>query len=201
VFTISDLQREQQRVFATNPGLRSVKTPHSMDEVLANVDEVCDRQLLVVEIGSQLLRVFIGGRQDRQYKVSTSLRGAGCRNGTGCTPLGWHRIDEKIGADASPGTVFKGRVAGDVATDLSLPEGDLITSRILWLQGMQPGYNQGGQVDSRSRYIYIHGTAQEHLIGSAVSMGCIRMRNDEVIALFDLVEPGTAVFIYQHRLG
>lgn len=175
-----------------------------LESSVTNVDHKLTQSmdaLLVVEIESQLLRVFEAGDEVWQYPVSTSLRGAGCRNGTGCTPLGWHRIDEKIGCDAPRGTIFKGRQAGAIADRLSLHEGDVITSRILWLQGMLPGYNRGGDVDSRSRYIYIHGTGQEHLIGKPVSMGCVRMLNDDVIALFDFVETGMAVFISQHTLS
>ncbi|OED42481.1 hypothetical protein AB833_06925 [Chromatiales bacterium (ex Bugula neritina AB1)] len=156
---------------------------------------------LLVEIETQQLRYFEQLEETSRFPVSTSWRGAGCRNGTFCTPLGWHRVVKKIGDGCKPGTIFSGRVAGAVASSLkSDADDDLITSRILWLDGLQPGYNRGGEVDSRSRYIYIHGTTQEHLIGRAESHGCIRMRNDHVIELFDQTKVDVPVYISQHAL-
>ena len=98
--------------------------------------------------------------------------------------------------------MFKGRQPGAVCTDLcSDTDNDTITSRILWLSGSQPGFNSGGSVDSKNRYIYIHGTAQEQLIGQSVSHGCIRMLNDDVIALFDLFSVNTPVLISQRAFN
>ncbi len=157
--------------------------------------------VLLVEIATQQMRCFTSQREFARYPVSTSKRGAGCREGSSCTPLGWHTVAQKIGDNAPAGTIFSGRVAGEIAASLSSDsDDDLITSRILWLDGLRPGYNRGGQVDSKSRYIYIHGTAQEHLIGSAVSHGCIRMRNNDVIQLCQQVDVGAAVYISQTAL-
>lgn len=160
-------------------------------------DTLAGVQLFVVDIESQLLALIEDGKCSTSYPVSTALNGAGNRENTDCTPLGWHNVAKRIGDKQAIGTVFKGRVSsGVVASCLdSVDEDDLITSRILWLSGLQPGINQGGSVDSYSRYVYIHGTAQEHLIGSAVSHGCIRMRNKDVIDLFNLAEEGAIVFI------
>lgn len=156
----------------------------------------CPKKLVYVDIGKQLLQLIIDGNISTQHPVSTSKHGSGCRQDTGCTPLGWHRVAEKIGDGAPAGTIFKGRRAGGVAECLqSDATDDLITSRILWLQGLQHGFNHGGQVDSKNRYIYIHGTAQEHLLGLPVSAGCIRMANADVVSLFDRVDIDTPLYI------
>jgi len=152
----------------------------------------------VVEIDQQVMRCFKHETEIARYPVSTAENGAGCRQGTHCTPLGWHVVAERFGSTAARGTVFRGRVARGVAGDLnSAADDDLITSRILWLHGLQPGYNSGGAVDSYQRYIYIHGTAQEQWIGQPVSHGCVRMRNDDVIDLFADTEAGALVYISQ----
>lgn len=166
-----------------------IAIPAAFDESIA----------LVVDSHSQTLFCCRRGNLLSTYGISTSSNGIGCGQDTGCTPHGWHRIAEKIGEDEPPGTIFKGRIAGGVAQSLSsFDDDDLITSRIMWLSGLQPGLNNGGRVDSYSRYIYIHGTAQEHLIGKPVSHGCIRMHNADVIELFDMVDNGAIVFISSH---
>lgn len=159
--------------------------------------EVLDAGLfLLVDIRSQMLACYKRGKLHGCYQISTALNGPGCSANSGCTPLGWHRIAEKIGDDESLGTVFKGRVVNGCVEDVnSAADEDLITSRILWLSGLQEGVNSGGTVDSFSRYIYIHGTAQEHLIGTAVSHGCIRMRNRDVVEVFDFIGMEDLVFI------
>lgn len=135
----------------------------------------------------------------RQYPVSTALNGAGEASGSHCTPRGRHRIVQKIGAGAPLYAVFRGRVpTGEIwtpALEAENPGRDWILTRILWLEGLEPGRNRGGSVDTRARYIYIHGTSEEHRIGTPASHGCIRMRNADVAALFDLVEVGTEVRI------
>ena len=157
---------------------------------------------VLIELESQTLRLIESGKETAIYSISSAANGAGCRENTGCTPLGWHSVCEKIGHGAERGTVFKGRQPGAVCTDLcSDTDDDTITSRILWLCGSQPGFNSGGSVDSKNRYIYIHGTAQEQLIGQSVSHGCIRMLNDDVIALFDLFSVNTPVLISQRAFN
>ncbi len=152
-----------------------------------------------IELQQQRLRVIDQGTERANYAVSTAANGAGNREGTGCTPLGWHTVCEKLGADMPIGTVFKGREpAGLVTNFCSHTDDDVITSRILWLAGAQAGYNAAGSVDSKCRYIYIHGTAQEHLIGLPVSHGCIRMRNDDVIELFAMIEVNIPVLLSLH---
>lgn len=134
-----------------------------------------------------------------QFPISTARNGAGESDGSFCTPRGAHRIAEKIGEGAALFAVFKGRVAtGETWTpqlDAEEPGRDWILSRILWLDGLEVGRNQGGNVDSHARYIYIHGTNEEDKIGTPVSHGCIRMRNADVVTLFDQVAVDTHVNI------
>ncbi len=135
----------------------------------------------------------------RQYPVSTATNGPGEHSGSYCTPRGRHRVAEKIGAGAPLYAAFKSRQpTGEIWTpelDAQHPGRDWILTRILWLEGLEPGRNKGGSVDSRARYIYIHGTNEEHKLGKPASHGCIRMRNADVVELFDRVEVGTEVRI------
>lgn len=136
-----------------------------------------------------------------EFPVSTSSLGIGNQNGSFKTPLGEHIIAQKIGADCAINEVFVGRVPQGVlevlqAENKPLPE-DIITSRILWLRGMEPGVNNGEGIDSYQRYIYIHGTAEEEKIGTPASHGCVRMRNQDVIDLFNRVDEGCRVIIQE----
>lgn len=157
--------------------------------------------MIHVSISKQIL--YFDGQEPcskrKQFPVSTGKAGVGQELGSHKTPLGLHVIDEKIGAGCPMGAVFVGRQwTGEVVTPeegAEDPNRDWILTRILWLSGQQPGLNQGGQVDTKQRYIYIHGTAEEDLIGSPVSHGCIRMRNDDVVQLFDSVWVGCEVHI------
>lgn len=139
------------------------------------------------------------GKIVKDYPVSTAKNGAGERKGSFCTPRGLHIVRAKIGAGQPLGSVFVGRrVTGEIYTpemSKSYPERDWILSRIIWLSGIEVGVNRLGDVDTMRRYIYIHGTPDEHLLGSAVSHGCVRMANRDVIELFDLVPIGTRVEI------
>ncbi|MGD2160934.1 MAG: L,D-transpeptidase [Gammaproteobacteria bacterium] len=139
------------------------------------------------------------GEARREYPVSTSKYGVGNENGSEKTPLGLHRIRRKIGGSLPINMVLVGREPKGLLEDcvnqgIELPE-DVITSRILWLEGMEPGKNQGGYVDTFNRYIYIHGTSEEDRIGTPASIGCIRMHNRDVIDLYRLVDIGTEVLI------
>lgn len=134
-----------------------------------------------------------------QYPVSTSKYGIGNTSGSYKTPLGQHQICEKIGGGLEQDQVFigrepKGRLVDLKSQGIELPE-DIITARILRLQGMEEGLNQGDGIDSFERYIYIHGTADEKNISKPVSHGCIRMRNLDVISLYDKVDLNTDVLI------
>jgi L,D-transpeptidase YbiS len=134
-----------------------------------------------------------------RYPVSTAKNGPGEAFGSECTPRGRHVIRAKIGAECEPGAVFVGRrntgeiYSPQLAQDE--PDRDWILSRILWLSGLEPGINRLANVDTMRRYIYIHGTPYEDEIGKPVSHGCIRMRNTDLIALYDQVISGTVVTI------
>ena len=134
-----------------------------------------------------------------RYPVSTAANGAGCEKDSGCTPLGVHTIRAKIGGSAAPNTVFVGRrPTGEIYTPelmAQFPHRDWILTRILWLSGKEIGKNRLGNVDTMQRYIYIHGTPDSTEMSKIGSHGCVRMRNSDVIALFDLVAVGTRVFI------
>ena len=133
------------------------------------------------------------------WPISTALKGAGNQSGSNQTPLGVHRIRACIGADAPEGAVFVGRrPTGEIYTsELAerYPNRDWILTRILWLCGEEKGVNRGGNVDSQRRYIYIHGTPDTEPMGVPLSHGCVRMRNQDVMDLFDRVGPGTRVII------
>jgi len=152
-----------------------------------------------VNIAEQRLDLFDGDVRNRSYRVSTAANGAGERAGSFCTPRGRHRIRAKIGAGLPLGAVLRGRrPTGEVCDDATwraAPDRDWILTRILWLCGEEPGFNRGGEVDTFRRYVYIHGTPDAVELGRPGSRGCIRMRNRDVIELFELVRAGTSVCI------
>ncbi len=154
---------------------------------------------LEIDLDRQELRLIAAGGEIVTYPVSTALNGAGEVMDSECTPRGRHRISEKIGDGCAPDTVFVGRrPTGErwtPALAAEHPGRDWILTRILWLDGCEPGRNAGGRVDSHARYIYIHGTPDATVLGRPGSRGCIRMRNADVIALFDRVAVGTEVLI------
>jgi L,D-transpeptidase YbiS len=134
-----------------------------------------------------------------RYPVSTASNGVGCLKDSGCTPLGVHIIRAKIGTGAAANSVFVGRrFTGEICTPelmAQYPNRDWILTRILWLSGKEIGKNRLGNVDTMQRYIYIHGTPDSTDMRKIGSHGCVRMRNVDVIALFDLVEAATPVII------
>lgn len=153
-----------------------------------------------ISISHQTLMLFDSlGSVKARYAISTAANGVGCEKNSGCTPLGEHIIRAKIGADAPINTVFVGRRStGEIwspALAEQYPERDWILTRILWLSGKDVGKNRLGNVDSMQRYIYIHGTPDSEPMGQPHSHGCVRMRNVEVVELFDMVNVGTQVSI------
>jgi L,D-transpeptidase YbiS len=143
-----------------------------------------------VSVEAQCLRLYEGDQEIRSYVISTAANGTGCEEGSNCTPLGRFEIGEKFGHEAPMGTIFKGRnPVGEWALGDESDE-DLILSRILCLVGLDED-----NANTQSRYIYIHGTNQEDLLGQPVSHGCVRMRNDEVMEFFDLAPEGTPLCI------
>jgi hypothetical protein len=156
-------------------------------------------RLVVVNLARQRLELHARGEVVFACSVSTAANGPGEVLNSECTPRGLHVIEEKIGAGSAPDTVFVGRrPTGEACTPAlraTRPDRDWIVTRILWLGGLEPGRNRGGSVDTKARYIYIHGTPEHTPIGVPGSRGCVRMRNGDVMTLFDLVDVGTRVRI------
>ena len=151
-----------------------------------NPSPVC---LLRVDVAQQAIHLLSNGVPVKSWPVSTSKFGLGSEPGSMKTPLGRFRICEKIGAEAPAWSVFKSRLpTGEIASPGGGGDGDL--TRILWLDGLD-----ADNANTRERYVYIHGTNQEHLIGQPASHGCIRLRNADVIELFGLVPEGAEVEI------
>ena len=153
-----------------------------------------------ISVDSQSLKGFSkSGELLFETQVATAKNGVGQQEGSECTPLGSHRIRAKIGRDEPLNSVFVGRRPTGEIYNLELgkqfPKRDWILTRILWLCGNQPGFNRGGKLDTQRRYIYIHGAPDTHPMGIPSSHGCIKMRNNDIIALFDLVAVGTTVKI------
>jgi len=146
------------------------------------------------------MQFFRGGELVRSYVVSTSKRPpCNVKNSLG-TPRGLHEVAERIGAGQPPGMVFKSRIPTGrhfnehIAANPDAVH-DLITARILWLRGLEPGVNRGGDVDTYERYVYIHGTNHEDRIGQPLSSGCVLMRNLELVELYEEVRTGDMVWI------
>lgn len=156
-----------------------------------------------ISIQHQTLTLFddFGGVK-ASYSISTGLNGTGCNKNSGCTPLGNHIVRAKIGAGAAPNTVFVGRRAtGEIYTPALMaefPDRDWILTRILWLSGTEIGKNRLGNVDTMQRYIYIHGSPDSVEMGQTGSHGCVRMRNADIIELFDSIQAGTPVSISEN---
>ncbi|MCL5097001.1 MAG: L,D-transpeptidase [Candidatus Omnitrophica bacterium] len=161
--------------------------------------------LLAVSVARQEMQVFELKRlenEDNHFRnysllracvVSTSRFGIGRQSGSNQTPLGLHRIAEKIGGDCPVGTVFKGRKPVGPVEDGT--PATAIVHRILWLEGLQPGVNRGEGIDSHSRYIYLHGVRDESTLGRPASRGCIHLGSADLLWLYDLVPEGTLVWI------
>ncbi len=148
-----------------------------------------DGLLLVADTATQTLTVFDGDTIVSRLLMSTAVAGTGNRENSNQTPLGWHRVEERFGAGEPIGRVFKSRAPQrELVKEFTAAEsGDYVLTRILWLRGLQPGYNAGKGIDSHDRCIYLHGTNQEHLLGTPASHGCIRLANADIVELFDRV--------------
>jgi lipoprotein-anchoring transpeptidase ErfK/SrfK len=153
-----------------------------------------------IHISTQTLELLDrNGNVLRRYGISTGANGVGEENGSYCTPRGKHVIRARIGAGQPENAVFvKRRPTGEIYTPqlgAQHPGRDWILTRILWLSGCESGYNRSGSCDTMRRYIYIHGTPDSTALGKPGSRGCVRMRNAELVELFDLVQLGTEVEI------
>ena len=172
---------------------------------MEQVNKTCDRlgikpgeRILVVRIGTATLQMVRKGELMKSYVISTSKRSASNVKHSRGTPRGLHEIAERIGGGQPPGMTFKARIpTGRHFSELTDAEanGNLITSRILWLRGLEPGVNRGGDVDTYERYIYLHGTNHEDRIGKPLSAGCILLRNLDIVELYESVRSGDHVWI------
>ena len=154
---------------------------------------------IFINITEQKLRLINNNKTIKEFFIASAKNGIGQLFGSECTPLGHHIIRAKIGDNCPINTVFVARrPTGEIYSPelrKSFPNRDWILTRILWLSGLEPGFNRLGKVDTMRRYIYIHGCPDEDEMGVPSSHGCIKMRNTDVIELFDLVDTGVKVLI------
>ena len=159
-------------------------------------------QYMYISLKHQQLFLIKNDSTIKKYPISTSKKGIGNQQNSFQTPHGLHTIKRKIGGDVPYGGILESReFKGEIATIITKKEKapkDYVTSRIMWLQGEDLGINKGRKVDSYNRYIYIHGTPEEGYIGEPASHGCIRMKNKDVMELYNLVEEGTPIFILKN---
>jgi hypothetical protein len=149
---------------------------------------------LAVNISGQSVSLFKKEKFIKKFPCSTSRFGIGEIESSNCTPLGLHRIAEKIGDGEPAGTIFKSREVVGSVSKLGVKAGS-ITTRIMWLEGLEPGFNRGGNVDTHERYIYIHGTGDQASLGKPASHGCIHLADADLISLYNLLPGGTLVWI------
>ncbi|GAA5497147.1 hypothetical protein Rhal01_03337 [Rubritalea halochordaticola] len=145
---------------------------------------------ILVSVAEQTLELRKGNEVLHRYSISTAANGTGFQEGSYCTPTGRFIVSEKFGHEEPIHTTFKGRLPTGIWDPCECCEDDLITSRILWLDGLDED-----NANSKARYIYIHGTNHEDKIGTPASCGCVRMRNEDIIELFELVPELTLVII------
>ena len=157
--------------------------------------------MIDIDLSCQRLEMRAADKTLLAFDISSALNGPGELLDSQCTPRGWHEVCEKIGDGCEINSVFVGRCATGEIYDEALrsanPERDWILTRILWLAGVEPGRNQGGDVDTKGRYIYLHGCPDEVELGKPGSIGCIRLRNRDVVELYERVPVGTRVNIHE----
>ena len=155
-----------------------------------------------IDIATQRLQLFDEDVVILEWLVSTAYKGVGELAGSGCTPRGWFVIRAKVGKNCPINSVFVGRrFTGEIYSPdyrVRYPQRDWILTRLLWLGGLEPTKNRYGEVDTLRRFIYIHGCPDEEPMGIPLSHGCIRMRNQDIMTLFEQVDVGTRVLIVEH---
>ena len=157
---------------------------------------------MYVSVKHQRLYLIENDSTIKKYPISTAKKGIGSKQNSYKTPPGLHTVKRKIGDGVPLGGIFEsreydGKIAKILEEEKKAP-GDFVTTRIMWLQGEEPGINKGRNVDSYNRYIYIHGTPEEGFIGKPASHGCIRMKNEDVVELFNMVDEGTPILILKY---
>ena len=187
---VDDSNCKQEEPTPLAPEQQAVLDAHYWDEWVGDSIGVW------VSVDEQVLRIIRNHMILRVFPCATAAKGTGFVVNSMQTPLGWHSVKTKIGDGAPWGQVFRGAKAvnqiwkpGEKTTE------DLVLTRLMWLKGEEPGVNQGGNVDSYNRFIYIHGTNDEARIGTPSSHGCVRLKNDDVIKAFDLIPKGARVLI------
>jgi len=192
-------------VGADNLNEKILKTNQKVSDAISFLESsfglTSENFALIVEPSSQKMFLIKNRKIEKIYIISTGKKGLGCESGSYKTPIGVHVIKDKIGKNAKVGTIFQARkntkkIAKIYKEKKDVPE-DYVTTRILRLAGLEKGKNKGKGVDSYLRYIYIHGTPEEGLLGKPVSHGCIRMNNIQIVELFDVVKEGTLVYILE----
>lgn len=163
------------------------------------------KSMVVISIAEQRLQLRVDDVVVMDVPVATAKNGPGEQAGSECTPRGWHQIRVMLGEDTELNTVFVGRRnTGEIYSPdfrAAHPQRDWILTRILWLSGLEPGKNRLGTVDTMRRYIYIHGCPDDDEMGVPSSHGCVKMRNADVIELFNAVRPGLRVYIGEAELA
>ena len=161
-----------------------------------------DQADILIDLQAQTLSL---PKLNKCYAISSGANGIGEQQDTGKTPRGWHQVQQKIGQSMPLNAVFKARQwTGEIYTPqlaADYPDRDWILTRILWLAGLEDGFNRGQGCDTFQRYIYIHGTPDTEPMGVAKSHGCIRMHSEQVQEIFDLVENGALVYLSEHTLS
>ncbi|WP_407274975.1 L,D-transpeptidase family protein [Halothiobacillus sp. DCM-1] len=179
----------------------NVRQAQNKVELLLQKNSAAGAPFIIVDTRNQKLYLFEHRVVQSIYPISSSAVGVGNTVNSNRTPLGLHKIAEKFGDGEPIGMIFKARRPSGVLAHIEKQpikgQGDDVTTRIMWLQGLEPGINEGPGVDSHARFIYIHGTPEEGLIGTPESHGCIRMNNEQVIQLYNQVAVGTLVDIIQ----
>jgi lipoprotein-anchoring transpeptidase ErfK/SrfK len=170
-------------------------TIERLSDLCKELELAAPKDFVIVDTNEQTLSYLKRRDAAAIFRVSTSQFGIGNREGSYKTPPGLHRIAEKIGDGAPPKTIFSSRENTGVVWTDGMDDENQILTRILRLQGLEPGVNAGPQIDSYDRYVYIHGTNREDLIGTPFSHGCVCMKNEDIITLYNMVEVGTYVYI------
>ncbi|WP_198264510.1 L,D-transpeptidase [sulfur-oxidizing endosymbiont of Gigantopelta aegis] len=170
-----------------------------------NTSLIKPTRYVFVSIAEQRLLLIDNDSIEFDVSIATGKNGAGEQFGSECTPRGWHSVRAKIGQHCAENTVFVGRrPTGEIYSEhlqAEHPGRDWILTRILWLNGLEPGFNRSGTQDTMRRYIYIHGCPDSHPMGIPSSHGCIKMRNSDMIELFDRIDVGIAVLISEDKFS
>ncbi len=191
-------------LFIETLGAAEMKLPKELLRVSEKLNQPLTEKVLLVSSKEQRLYLYEDQHLVASYVVSTAEAGVGQEEKSYQTPLGLHKVAKKIGRNAPLYTIFRGRINTGKRWnphEFKYAQDDLVLTRILWLEGLEPGYNsgrnsQGILVDSKDRFIYIHGTNHEEDLGVPASKGCIRMAANNLIYLFDQVPVGSLVWIY-----